>query len=567
MKTKRKKEEIKNKKQKTKKNGGNDKVNIVKSGTIKFTGDFKKYFENYQSMIANSEKLEQHYDNFWNNVYYNDTYLFYKYAIQYYQNICNGKPCVGFTRTINEKLITGNCDFTDELMRKKFINQKNANIDKIDLDDLCEFTTQIINNLDRVFQICPKLPFAINVYRDEIRKINDPLLQIKKGDYYRNKNYMSSTINASYRSMNEMEIGLNVINYRKDELDKMDVRMEIILPQNTMAYYINYPFNVRPIYDDRDKIITHGGWHEFEILLPRDNIFEIIETKTIDDVFFITMELKLQFKPLNNSIKSKKTMYIYPDIISKKEFQEYAEHSMYINYESSKNKLDIDLQYLQYKETSDKIKRKRNGKFFDDFYSNSSRIYDILDIPTKYLLEWENKKPTQNKKKYPQFTQNVLDDIYKTYLVLTGYKKQKTNTIYTYFWRIDGENLLGLYDKIKKLDASNDANKIIDFKYPFVFYKKLTASFFADIQQFSCKTEGKKERKYDNYYYLDHSFPPIIVIKYTGDVSYYPTQIYDGITFDVQEMQIKKVNKIQLATQTFFYLVEATKTDEVNVAK
>jgi hypothetical protein len=33
-------------------------------------------------------------------------------------------------------------------------------------------------------------------------------------------------------------------------------------------------------------------------------------------------------------------------------------------------------------------------------------------------------------------------------------------------------------------------------------------------------------------------------------------------------MQIKKVNKIQLATQTFFYLVEATKPDEVvNVAK
>lgn len=52
-----------------------------------------------------------------------------------------------------------------------------------------------------------------------------------------------------------------------------------------MTYYINYPFNVRPIYDDRDKIIAHGGWHEFEILLPRDNIFEIIETKTIDNVF------------------------------------------------------------------------------------------------------------------------------------------------------------------------------------------------------------------------------------------------------------------------------------------
>lgn len=110
------------------------------------------------------------------------------------------------------------------------------------------------------------------------------------------------------------------------------------------------------------------------------------------------MELKLQFEHLNNSIKSKKTMYIYPDIINKKEFQKYEESGVYIKYETSKNKLDIDLQYLQYKETSDKIKRKSNGKFFDDFYSDSSRIYYILDIPTKYLLEWENKKPTQNKK-------------------------------------------------------------------------------------------------------------------------------------------------------------------------
>jgi hypothetical protein len=565
MKTKRKKEEIKNKKQKTKKNGGNDKVNIVESGTIKITGDFKKYFENYQSMIANSEKLEQHYDKFWNNVYYNDTYLFYKYAIQYYQDICNGKTCNGFTKTINTKLITGKCDFTDERMRQKFINQKNANIDKIYLDDLCEFTVQIINNLDRVFQICPKLPFSIIVYRHETRGINDPLLQIKKGDFYRNNNFMSTTINPWYMN-NETNIIEAIQFYQEDSNDLIEVQMEIILPEKTMAYYINYPFGIYEL----DNIEKYDGLYEFEILLQRNNIFKIIETQKINDVFFITMELIMQYKHNFNSVEKETTLFVLPDIINKKKQQQnLMDNNSYIKYDNYKKENFIANQrYDFYKEMCEKVKKRTPNKYFTEVNNYNIRLHQILRIKTKNLIEWKIKKPSYSKKKYPNFTEKGFNKIYETFVKLTTqYKPQNTNTIYvnskTPFMSYNFQNL---ENKLIKTTEIN--NEIFKIEYPLIITKKMSASIFGDIEYFICDKKGNNAKMYDNYFSIDHSFPITIIIKYVGDVSYHPTQMYDGITFDVQEMQIKKVNKIQLATQTFFYLVEATKPDEVvNVAK
>ena len=558
LKTKKRKEEIK----KTKKIGGNDREN---TRTIKITGDFKKYFENYQAMIANSEKLEQHYDKFWNNVYYNDTYLFYKYAIQYYQDICNGKTCDGFTKTINTKLITGKCDFTDERMRQKFINQKNANIDKIYLDDLCEFTVQIINNLDRVFQICPKLPFAIIVYRHETRGINDPLLQIKKGDFYRNNNFMSTTINPWY--MNDETTIIEAIQfYQEDSNDLIEVQMEIILPEKTMAYYINYPFGIYEL----DNIEKYDGLYEFEILLQRNNIFKIIETQKINDVFFITMELIMQYKHNFNSVEKETTLFVLPDIINKKKQQQnLMDDNSYIKYDNYKKENFIANQrYDFYKEMCEKVKKRTPNKYFTGVNNYNIRLQQILRIKTKNLIEWKIKKPSYSKKKYPNFTEKVFNKIYETFLKLTTqYKSQNTNTIYvnskTPFMSYNFKNL---ENKLIKTTEIN--NEIFKIEYPLIITKKMSASIFGDIDIFICDKKGNNAKMYDNYFSIDHSFPITIIIKYVGDVSYYPTQLYDGITFDVQEMQIKKVNKIQLATQTFFYLVEATKPDEVvNVAK
>lgn len=524
--------------------------NIVVGGgnndTIKFTGEFKKVFDNYKLMFENVEKLENHYDKFWNNIYFNDTFAFYKFAIQYYQDICNGNPCYGFTKLINEKLITGKCDFVDKYDREIFINDKN----EFEID-LCEFIVQIINNLDRVFQICPKLPFPIIVYRHETRKLDDSLLQIKKGEYYRNNNFMSTTTNCWYL-MNENNIIGRLNHFGKDNinLNFTIIEMEIILPEKTMAYYINYPFDIKKEYD------IYYGRHEFEILLQRNNIFEIIETKTIGKIFFITMELKLQFNHSINSVKKKKSKIILPSIIDKNEYQNnLLKHNSYIDYkmDKEKNNFIMNQKYNIYNEMLKKIKKRTPTKYFSNIY------IDKLDyIETKYLIEWKNKKPKYSEKKY-YMNENLFNNVYNTFINLTThYKQQNAKIIYTNYLY---NSLLFASFKlfVKIINNEEIINEIFEIKYPMFITKKMSPILFGEFEYFLCNKKGNNARKYDNYYSINHTFPITIILKYTGDITYYPTQIYDGITFDIQEIQIKKINKIQLTQQFFFYLIEAIK--------
>lgn len=52
---------------------------------------------------------------------------------------------------INKKLITGSCQFIEKNNRKEFAS--NELVNKIDLDDLCNVSVQVINNLNTVFLI------------------------------------------------------------------------------------------------------------------------------------------------------------------------------------------------------------------------------------------------------------------------------------------------------------------------------------------------------------------------------------------------------------------------------
>jgi len=96
--------------------------------------------------------------------HYNDAYVFYKNAIDYYKNVQNNKFHNFFSARINKKLYTGSCQYIDKEFRTDFANNQNI---KIDLDDLCELSVQTINILDSVLRICPKIPFNLNVYRSE----------------------------------------------------------------------------------------------------------------------------------------------------------------------------------------------------------------------------------------------------------------------------------------------------------------------------------------------------------------------------------------------------------------
>ena len=115
----------------------------------------------FSDIVKLSHNLEKTYENFWLNVYYNDAYVFYKNAIEYYKNSQNNKYHNGFSKIINTKLYTGKCQFIENKKRQDFIN--NDNIEKIDLDDLCDLSSQVINILDSVFMKCPSIPDNIFV--------------------------------------------------------------------------------------------------------------------------------------------------------------------------------------------------------------------------------------------------------------------------------------------------------------------------------------------------------------------------------------------------------------------
>ena len=65
-------------------------------------------------------KLEKVYDQFWKNIYYNDAYVFYKNAIEYYKNVHNNNMHGAFSIFINKKLYTGSCQYIKKTRRRDF---------------------------------------------------------------------------------------------------------------------------------------------------------------------------------------------------------------------------------------------------------------------------------------------------------------------------------------------------------------------------------------------------------------------------------------------------------------
>jgi hypothetical protein len=65
--------------------------NIQAGGGMKFNISFEDGMQIYKKIIETSQSLEKVYENFWTNIYYNDAYVFYKNAVEYYKNIHNNK--------------------------------------------------------------------------------------------------------------------------------------------------------------------------------------------------------------------------------------------------------------------------------------------------------------------------------------------------------------------------------------------------------------------------------------------------------------------------------------------
>lgn len=484
----------------------------------------------YKNVLIDSNKLEQVYDIFWKNIYYNDAYIFYKNAIDYYKNNYNDNNHNSFSRIINKKLYTGSCQYIDPEKRNQFINS--IHIDKVDLDDLCNLSVQIINILDTVFTICPKIPFNITVYRTEVRHINDEIFKIKKNDYYKNIAYMSTTINPFLYFTKDLEYNI--------KLNHKIISMTILLPYNTNAYYMISPYGVT-----LDRILNkHIGFQEYEILLQRDNIFQVMETQNIGGIFFITMKLVSQIM-IKNNITSE-TIKIYDSsIINKKEFDELITRNKYYKIICNDNiinnyRINIYKEYL-------KLNRKeiKYTKFIFD---------KIISIRSKYLLEWCKHKPIYNSKKYPKIKKEEFDDIYNKFINILS-KKKIINKIYIncsvkYFY---GDNFL-----YKKLSNDNIEGKIIKINLPVIFNKKLSNSILSENTNFICYTEGTNVKEFSNYYKIDNNYPHIIIVEYNHKISYLPISYDEGITFDVKQIKIDKINKTYITDNIFYYLIETS---------
>lgn len=253
------------------------------------------------NILKNIDILQYHYQTFWNKIYYNKTYELYKIAILYYKNIKNEKYHLFFSGLINERLHMGRCTVATKNMRETFTN---LNLNTPSSDQLCNFILQLINIFDNLFTIVPKLPIQVVAYRSMGVGNSSPLLYLKKGDYYRSLGLTSCTLNPYYAVERDYKI------------NNTQILFTIILPKNSVCYYMNIPFI-------RNKEIFHEYiFDEHEFVLPRDTIFLVQSVKKRKNVCFITIQL---IKNLDPTIRVIKGVYeILPSIKpSKKDIKEW----------------------------------------------------------------------------------------------------------------------------------------------------------------------------------------------------------------------------------------------------
>lgn len=221
-----------------------------------------------KNVLTELSRLENLYKSFWKKIYYDDTYIYYKHAIFFYKNIQGGEFHDFFSGFINKRLYTGECKIADKDMRNTF--SKNS----VSSDDLCRLAIETINILDKVFDIAPKLQHETIVYRSlsNLDK-NDPLLNIAVGKYYRSLGIQSTTINP----------------YIAEFLTS--IILTIILPENTKCYYMNIPTNPKWVIGN-----------EYELVLPRDNVYKILSRQNYKGRILIVLQLVKQIDPQDRPI-------------------------------------------------------------------------------------------------------------------------------------------------------------------------------------------------------------------------------------------------------------------------
>jgi hypothetical protein len=332
----------------------------------------------YQFNLENNLMLN--YNDFWRNMYYNDSYINYKNSILFLKNNYNNS---GFSYFINSLLWNGKCisDNYNNESAKEFIHNNNNSFNIPNVESLCRLAVNFINSLDEMFIYkCPKLNDHMTVFRSETLSLSKEnlkdILNIKKGDKLRKLNYLSTSINFSYPlfflstgTYHDKKISLKELNKKNNTLL---VYYYIELPKNTKGYYMNIPFEI----DENNY-----GRNEYEFVLPRGCLFEILDVKKMDYLYIIHMKLTHQlnkYEPIKDDIDNKNLKIVY---------NEFPEEYLDVNKFKNLNKYHKK-SYKMNKFIVSYVKNNINGinKIVKILYSKN-KLISLLDNNKRYYID------------------------------------------------------------------------------------------------------------------------------------------------------------------------------------
>jgi hypothetical protein len=475
--------------------------------------DIFEEIEIYNEVLKKSNKLKNHYYEFWKNIYNNDAYIYHKISIEYYKNVYNNKFRSFFSSVINKKLFTGSCQYIDIKNRKDFIDDNS----KVDIDDLCNLSTSVINNLDNVFYICPKLPNDTVCFRGEIRGLNDEILNLQIGDYYNNNGYMSTSINP-----------ILYFSRLPPKEEKLGVVFTIFLPKDSLCYYMNVPFGIKKMKDTK----LSYGFQEYEILLPRRNIFKITNIRKIKNIILIEMYLIHQNK--TQEIINETEQKVPLQIMKKSEYKKLEKDNLIVfsnkmkpDFGNLKNiKLDILNSFRKlWKETPFKLKN----------------LYVLLDIKNSDLYQWLVKKPKYDNIKYGSIKKEDFEEIYNNFIESQKYYKKIDKFYIQIEILYNHDNLL--YEQFMNIKN----NKIYKFDKPLIIYKKLSKDMIFPPNMICYKEDGM--------YKEDPKYPVTIIIEVSKTIKYLPQFGDFNFSYDLEQIKIQSFDKIELFDN--FYIIMA----------
>jgi hypothetical protein len=375
-----------------------------------------------KKFLKTSIELEAHYHKFWSKIFHNDAYVFIKNAIEFYKNIQNNKKRDVYSRVINKRLYTGKCTVVSPNTLNSF-NNKN----RMSSDELCNLTIQIINILDYVFEICPRLPMDTTVFRYFKLHNDDLLLSLQQGDFYRDLGIGGSTINPYYMfsrgsALVDSESGEN----KKPE---KEVYLTTILSKGARCYYTNIPWHYN----------STNYQNEFEIVLPRDCVYFIKSKQEFMGKVFITFELVQQIPPKERPIESTEE-FLPVRKLDKNEFtywkpsKEKRDENNWImkiykeEYELW-NKLPQDQKYATYNSELVSIRPKKI--WFYTLYNDDKNFMDLLKNKMNIKLILHENYQIYTNDKYLYLPKKLSDEYCEKYFTKNG------NNVRNKFFEID----------------------------------------------------------------------------------------------------------------------------------